>query len=59
MYITVFVPWIHLCSSRFSPRTVASAEAVFVSIIDTMLSLSRKAYVLIDLPILDSVTESI
>ena len=58
MYVTLFVPWIPLCSSvrlGFSPKTVPSAEAVIVSIIDMALPLSKKAYVLIDSPSLESV----
>ena len=62
VYVTLFVPWIPLCSFvclGFSPRMILIAEAIFVSIVDTTLSVSSKAYVLIYLPCLESVTGSI
>ena len=60
VYATLFVPWIPLCSFvclGFSPRMILIAKAIFVGIVDTKLSVSSKAYVLIYLPCLESVTE--
>ena len=63
--VTLFVPWILLCSSVcwvFSSKTIPSAEAIFVNIIDTTLPLSRKdsgSVVFTGLPSLESVTGSI